>query len=42
MLELEGGRGQGDQSPPPKNVSVFEQKIDAVWAKIDHTSFICT
>ena len=37
--------GSGEQSPPPKKIkkmSFFGQKTDAIWAKINHTNFLCT
>lgn len=38
-----GGRKVGAVNPLKKlKMSVFGQKIDAIWAKIDHTSFVCT
>ena len=38
------GAGGGGQSPRKKifKISVFGQKSDAVWAKTNHSNFICT
>ena len=45
------GQGVGQSptpAPPPKKIkqneikkNVFGEKVDAIWAKINHTNFIC-
>ena len=35
-------RGGGSRPPKFKKMNVFRQKINAIWAKANHTNFICT